>query len=136
MNIYLCASKSFFGRVPDIKAALERLGHTVTPPNGFGTPDAELGMRSQDAPDYAAWKADMIRKDGRVVAAHDAVLVLNFDKNGQPNYIGGAAFLEMFKAFDLGKTIYLYNPIPDNILQDEIIGLQPVVINGDLSAIT
>lgn len=60
---------------------------------------------------------------------------MNVDKHGQKNYIGGATFLEMFKAFDLGKRIYLLNPIPDGMLTDEIIGLQPIVINGDLSLI-
>ena len=78
----------------------------------------------------------MIRQDGRIIAGHDAVLVLNLEKNGQPYYIGGATFLEMFKAFDLGKKLYLYNPIPDSVLTDEIIGLQPIVIHHDLTLIT
>lgn len=54
--------------------------------------------------DYAAWKAEMIREDGRLTGRHDAVVVLNFEKNGIENYVGGAMFLEMFEAFDLGKN--------------------------------
>jgi len=77
----------------------------------------------------------MIREDGRIIAQHDAVLVLNFEKHGQANYVGGATFLEMFKAFDLGKKLFLYNPIPDGMLTDEIIGLQPAVIYQDLSLV-
>ncbi|HXR49661.1 MAG TPA: hypothetical protein VN778_01390 [Verrucomicrobiae bacterium] len=135
MKIYLCASKSFFDKVNGIKAELEKLGHAVTPPNGFDEPAAESRHQSMTAQEYADWKTGMIRHDGEVVAAHDAVLVLNFEKNGQQNYIGGAAFLEMFKAWDLGKKVFLYNAIPDNMLKDEIIGLQPLVINRDLSLI-
>ncbi len=41
----------------------------------------------------------------------------------------------MYKAFDLGKKIYLFNPIPQNIFTDEILGMSPVVIGGDLSKI-
>ena len=77
----------------------------------------------------------MIRLQTEKVETNDAVLVLNFDKNGQKNYIGGATFLEIFRAFDLGKKIFLLNPIPDNILKDELIGMNPTIINGDLSRI-
>lgn len=135
MKIYLCASKSFYEKVPEIKAKLEKLGHTVTPPNGFDTPAVESQRQEMSPQEYADWKTGMIRHDGEVVRAHDAVLVLNFEKNGLPNYIGGAAFLEMFKAWDLGKKIYLLNPIPNNMLRDEIIGLQPIVINQNLSLV-
>lgn len=135
MKIYLCASKSFYDQVPEVKAKLEKLGHVVTPPNGYDTPAAESKYQTMTPQEYADWKTSMIRHDGEVVSANDAVLVLNFEKNGQQNYIGGAAFLEMFKAWDLGKKIFLLNPIPDNMLRDEIIGLQPVVVNQDLSLV-
>jgi len=39
----------------------------------------------------------------------------------------------MFKAWELKKELYLFNPIPDNILKDEILGFSPIIINGDLS---
>ena len=119
----------------EIRSALEALGHTVTPPNGFDEADEEEGVRGSTFEAYAAWKAAMIREDGRIIAQHDAVLVLNFEKHGQANYVGGATFLEMFKAFDLGKKLFLYNPIPDGMLTDEIIGLQPAVIYQDLSLV-
>jgi len=77
----------------------------------------------------------MIRLQKEKVEANDAVFILNFEKHGQPNYIGGATFLETFKAFELGKKIFLYNPIPDNIFKDELIAMDPVVINGDLDKI-
>jgi len=133
MNIFITASKSAYHEVEKIKLILEAAGHNVTPPNGFDNPNAEEVTRNYSPEQYSDWKAQMIREDGRIVAKHDAVLVLNYEKNGQENYIGGATFLEMFKAFDLGKKLFLYNPIPDGMLTDEIIGLQPIVINQDLS---
>jgi hypothetical protein len=135
MNIYLTASKQFYDRVADIKASLEALGHVVTPPNGYDSPEVESHMKELSPADHQKWKAEMIREDGRTVARVDAVLVLNFEKRGQPNYIGGATFLEMFKAFELGKKLFLYNPIPENMLADEIAGFGPVVINGDLKVL-
>lgn len=135
MKIFLSASKSAYPEVDEIRSALEALGHTVTPPNGFDKEGEEEIARDSTFEAYAAWKAAMIREDGRIIAQHDAVLVLNFEKHGQANYVGGATFLEMFKAFDLGKKLFLYNPIPDSVLTDEIIGLQPVVIHRDMSLI-
>lgn len=77
----------------------------------------------------------MIRLQEEKVRGNDAVLVLNFEKNGQKNYIGGATFLEIFRAFDYGRKIFLYNPIPDSIFKDELTGMNPKVIYGDLSLI-
>jgi hypothetical protein len=41
----------------------------------------------------------------------------------------------MYDAFRHGKKIFLYNPAPQGILHDEINGLRPIVLNGDLSEI-
>jgi len=71
----------------------------------------------------------------RRVQANDAVLVVNADKGSDRNYIGGATFLELFKAWELGNRVYLLNPIPENAFGDEIAAMQPEVLHGDLSAI-
>lgn len=74
----------------------------------------------------------MLRHSQQVIEGMDAVLVLNFEKNGQKNYIGGATFLEMYDAFRLGKKIYMYNDVPDSLLKDEIEGFEPVLIHHQL----
>ena len=76
-----------------------------------------------------------MRSQGEKIKQNDAIIVMNFEKNGQANYIGGATFLEIFKAWELGKKVFLFNPIPDNSLKDEIIGFNPVILNGDLSKV-
>ena len=65
----------------------------------------------------------------------DAVLALNFDKNGQENYIGGSTFLELYEAFMEGKKIYLWNDIPEGLLYDEISAFSPTVIHGGLDKV-
>ena len=59
--------------------------------------------------------------------------MLNFDKGESKNYIGGATFLEVFKAWELEKKIYFFNPMPDGVLHDELEAMSPVVIDGDVS---
>lgn len=74
----------------------------------------------------------MIRHSVDVIFANDAVRVLNYEKNGVQNYIGGATFIEMYDAFRLEKMIYFFNDIPEGMLRDEIIGFSPEIIHGDL----
>ncbi len=135
MRIFICCSKHIYDRIPPIKEALENLGHQITLPNSYDNPGREEEMRAMSAEEHRAWKADMIRLQEKKVRANDGILVLNMEKHGMPNYIGGATFLEMFKAFELGRPIYLWNEIPESILRDEIQGFGPKVIGGDVSLI-
>ena len=43
--------------------------------------------------------------------------------------------MEIIKAWELGKKIFLYNPIPENIFKDELTAMQPIILNGDLTRI-
>ena len=66
----------------------------------------------------------------------DAVLVLNLDKNGIKNYVGGNTLMEIGFAHVLNQKIFMYNPIPETTYcKSEIEAVRPVVINGDLSKI-
>jgi len=81
-------------------------------------------------------KKDAIREFWKPMQDADALLVANFDKHGIENYIGGNAFLEMGFAHVLDQKIFLLNPIPRMpYYETEIIAMQPVVIDGDLSKI-
>jgi len=122
--------------VSKIKVELESLGHIVTLPNSFENPQAEAEIWSHEgSKSHVLWKDKMFREQIRKVEASDAILVLNFKKNDQPNYVGGSTFLEMYEAWRLGKPIFMYKPIPKGILRDEIHGFSPVILNSNLSAI-
>ena len=79
--------------------------------------------------DYIMWYHDAI-------VGSDAVLVMNFEKREIANYVGGNTLMEIGFAYVNHKKIYLVNPIPTEVsYKDEIIAMDPVVINGDLSKI-
>lgn len=78
---------------------------------------------------------DAIREFWRAMQGADAILVLNFDKHGIKNYIGGNTFLEMGFAHVPDQKIFLLHPIPEMIYKTEIIAMKPTVIYGDLSKI-
>lgn len=135
MKLFLISSKRFYDRIPPIREALEARGHVITLPNCYDDPTTEARYRELGCEEHAKWKAEMFAHSTMIIAEHDAVLVLNFEKDGMQNYIGGATFLEMYDAFKLGKRIFLFNAIPEGMLADEIAGFAPVVIQGDIARI-
>ena len=79
---------------------------------------------------------DAIREFWRLMQGADAVLMMNFDKYGIKNYIGGNTLMEIGFAHVLDQKIFLYNPIPEiPYYKSEIEAVKPVIINGDLSKI-
>ena len=135
MKILIICSKRFYGRIPEIKKSLENNGHIVFLPNCYDEPDTETKMWNLGKEKHQEFKAKMYKQSEDTISKVDAVLVLNFDKDDNKNYIGGATFLEMYDAFRLNKKIYLYNDIPEGILYDEIEGFNPIIINGSLEKI-
>lgn len=139
MKILIICSKKFYNRIPNIKKELEKNNIEVFLPNCYDDPTIEEKMWNLGSVEHQKFKAKMYKQSEDTIKNMDAVLVLNFDKNIddkiEKNYIGGATFLEIYDAFRLNKTIYLYNDIPQGILYDEIQGFAPVIINGDLSKI-
>jgi len=135
MKIFICSSKHFYEKVPELKNQLEKMGHEVTFPAGFDIPYIEGELKKKSVENFIEFKKTMLREQEGNIRNNDAILVLNFEKKGRKNYIGGATFLEIYKAFELGKKVFLINPIPENIFTDELVGMNPVVLNGDLSRI-
>ena len=79
---------------------------------------------------------DTIREFWRLMQGADAVLVMNFDKYGIKNYIGGNTLMEIGFAHVLDQKIFLYNPIPEiPYYKSEIEAVKPMIINGDLTKI-
>ena len=130
MKILIICSKRFYERIPNIKKVLENNGHIVYLPNCYDAPDTEAKMWNLGKEKHQEFKAKMYKQSEETISKVDAVLVLNFDKDDNKNYIGGATFLEMYDAFRLNKKIYLYNDIPEGMLYDEIEGFNPIIING------
>jgi len=135
MKIMIICSKHHYPKIPEIKSRLELNGHEIKLPNSFDAPGKELEIKNLSKEEHIKWKGQMMRKDYDNISPQEAVLVLNLEKNGQQNYIGGATFLEMYMAWHLNKKLFLYNPIPESMLKDEILGMNPTIINGDLTLI-
>lgn len=72
------------------------------------------------------------------MAKSDAILVLNYPKNGIRGYIGTSSLMEIGLAHYLGKKIFLLNEIPlatQARWSHEVHIIQAVVIDGDLEKV-
>jgi len=135
MKIFIMCSKHFYKRIEEVARILELNGHKISYPNSYDDPFIEERLKKTNSEEHITWKATMMAKDKENIEPQDAVLVLNFEKKGISNYIGGATFLEIYKAWELRKKIFFYNPLPNCSFTDELIGINPVILNGDLSLI-
>ena len=146
MKITICGSIAFYDEMLRTKSALEKLGHEVKlPPIEVPGPDNKLISVKEyyrirkEADNDIAWvwdrKAEAIAIHFEKIKWSDAVLILNCDKNDVVGYIGGNTLMEMGVAFYLNKPIYLLYTIPEISYKEEILGMKPILINGDLSLI-
>jgi len=135
MKILVICSKAFYGEIKPIKEKLEEMGNVVELPNSYYEKDAEAKSWAMGVESHAEFKSRMFRLSEERIKNMDAVLVLNYKKHGVKNYIGGSTFLEMYEAFRNNKKIYMYNPIPEGLLFDEISGFSPIIINGNLELV-
>lgn len=85
---------------------------------------------------HQKFELDAIKEFWNLMQGADAILVMNLDKNGIKNYIGGNTLMEIGFAHVLGQKIFLFNPIPDiPFYRSEIEAVKPIIIEGDLSSI-
>jgi len=141
MKITLCGSIKFADKLVDAYRKLEKLGHQpIMHEDMFGVADG-TAKELEDIRNnvehseikrkygYIKWWHDSIRNS-------DGILVLNYDKNGIKNYIGGNTLIEIGFAHVNNKKVFLLNPIPEEApYVDEIKAMADVILKGDLSKI-
>jgi hypothetical protein len=140
MKITICGSCSFADKLVETYYLLEKLGHKPKMHElmfkiGDGTARNLINNISREH-----WSVK--RKYGFIKWWHnciknsDAILVLNYDKKGIKNYIGGNTLMEMGFAHVNDKKVFLLNPVPEEVpYSDEIKAMVDVILNGDLNKI-
>lgn len=127
----------FHKEMRDIQNQLQKKGHTVLVPKSIELMDTigYVHPTIDEAKVAAKIEHDFIKEHFRKIHQSDAILVLNYDKKGIKNYIGGNTFLEIGLAYWLEKKIYLLNPIPNMDYVTELHAMQLTIIDGDLTNI-
>lgn len=132
MKITLCGSMEFFGDMAGIAADLRTMYH-----HEVRIPAAEsafLDRKETGRQDKELWqlKGAAMREHLPHIEWADAVLVVNQTKKEIKGYIGANTLIELGIAFYLKKRLYLWSPAPDQGCRDEVLGMQPICIWGQL----
>jgi len=164
MKITICGSVIFQDKILSTKEKLEKLGHEVKiwPLEVNNEKEQLIPVKEyyeirKRANNDEKWvwdrKAEAIMEHFDKIAQSDAILVANYDKvvetshhlpphstsprsaNNVKGYIGGNTLMEMGLAFFLKKKIYLLNEVPELPYKEEILGVKPILLNGDLTKI-
>lgn len=138
--IAICSSLNFYRQVVHVQNEIENLGYQCIIPAS-----AERMKKSGDyeVSHYKTWfneKNDYPKKKALMLGHFeeikkcDAILVLNYDKNGKLNYIGGNVLIEMGIALFLKKPIFILNDAPnESPFLEEILGMNPISLGGKIS---
>jgi len=143
MKIVLCGSVNFPEKIREVEEELNGMGHDVVLPSSiikYNLRSYEDAQKLKSSPHYIEEdKVVLTKKHFDEIKRSDAILVVNVEKRGIPNYIGGATLAEIMFALYHDKKIFLLNPISTDerlaFFRDEIEGAHPVVINGNLGLI-
>lgn len=144
MKIVICASISFTHKIKEVADMLSADGYEVEIPwgsqkilNGDISFEHWQTVKEKEGDTSFRKKAeeDLIKRYFRLIKDADAIFVLNIDKKGIKNYIGGNTFLEMGFAHILDKKIFLLNEIPECSYLDEIRAMNPIILNGNVKKI-
>lgn len=136
MKIGVIGSMQHTEKMIALRDELNKLGH-----NAFVTTLAEpfIGKTDNEKEKIKIWQKrnkDAIREFWNLMQGADAVLVANYDKNGEKNYIGGNTFLEIGFAYVLNQKIFILNQIPDiKYYKTEIVAMKPTIVDGNLKLI-
>jgi hypothetical protein len=139
MKIAIVGSISFIKEMRNVRDQLVKMDHEVSIP-----PSAELNqtkeywgeIKTKDLEEFVKVGRERNLKYFEKIKSSDAILVMNFDKNGIKNYIGANTFMEMTVAFENNKKIFLLNNLPKKFFgEEEISYMNPVAINSDLTKI-
>lgn len=140
MKIMVCGSMHFAKEMLEAKKKLESMGHSA-----FLAKDTQMFI---DNPDFTTdnheenlrhvIKNDIMRDCFRKIENSDAIIVLNYPKNGVKGYIGANSLIEIGLAYYFGKKIFILNNIPhpdEEKSSHEVLCMQPIILDGNMEKI-
>ena len=136
MKIGIIGSMQYTEKMIEVCNKLIELGHDAFLTDLHKSLVGKTDEEKEKIKLYQKNNMDAIRVFWKAMQGSDAVLVLNYNKNGIKNYIGGNTLMEIGFAHVLNQKIFLMNPIPEiPYYKSEIEAMKPIVINEDFSLI-
>ncbi len=131
-TITICGSMKFITEIKQLRIKLEEAGFKVLSPHDH---ESDSGYSQLNEQERADRKNFFIDEHIDKIKCSDATLVANYTKNDVGNYIGANTFMEMAFAYILGKKIFILNTLPEQENKDEIRGVHPIILNGEIGKV-
>ena len=116
MKIYVLGSSYFKEEMVKCSSDLRKLGY-----DGWIHPDYEAFVRGEKQDIVRRWlngehaavkrENDYLKVHYKHILESDAILIVNAEKNGIKNYIGGNVLIEMGQAYVNNKKIFFFNSL-------------------------
>lgn len=153
MKITICGSIEFYKEMESARDKLVKHGHEIKIPEltleapqefggskkvYFGQYIEQNGGIDAFPAEHEIWnlKEDAINDHYEKINWCDGILIINHKKRSTDGYVGGNTLIEIGVAFYLKKKIYILNPVSSELsYKQEIMGMKPVILNGNLSII-
>ena len=136
MKIGIIGSMHFSEKMLEVAEGLKKLGHEVLLSNFVNSFPGKNDDEKEVIKLNQKFEEDAMRRDWNTMKDADVLLVINLERHGIPNYIGGNTLFELAAGYFSGKKIFFYNPIPEiPYYKTELEAVKPVIIEGDLSKI-
>ena len=132
MKIAICGSMSFAKEMIHTKLELEKRGHQIIIQDDV---EDHANGKILDEDKWKKLEIDPLKTYYEEIKHSDAIIVINIDRKGIPNYIGGNTLIEMAFAYVLNKKIFLLNSIPKVSYEDEIFAMKPIIVNNNLDLV-
>lgn len=125
---------SFAKEFIEVKKTLEKLGFEADfapdTHDCFNSPHLRLNENLEHCE-----KTDIIRSCMDAQEKCDAILVLNYPKDGIDGYIGSNSLIELGLAYYLHQKIFLLYPPPSQKkarYYTEVMHMKPIILNGNI----
>ncbi|MFH1089015.1 MAG: hypothetical protein V1716_01160 [Candidatus Uhrbacteria bacterium] len=136
MKIAIIGSMHFSEKMLEVAEELKKLGHQPILSNFVNAFPGKNDEEKEKIKLQQKFEEDAMKKDWNSMKEADAFLVINLERHGITNYIGGNTLFELAAAYFNNKKIFLLNPVPEMpYCKTELEAVNPVVLNGDLTKI-
>ena len=136
MVIGIIGSMHFTEKMVEVSQELTRLGHK---PVLSGFINDFVGKNNQEKERVKIeqkFNENAMKRDWERLKNVEALLIINLERHGISNYIGGNTLFELAAGYFADKKIFFYNNIPDiSYYKSELQAINPIIIKGDLSKV-
>ena len=137
MKIFIAGSMSFAGKIIETKESLKKLviesDFAPDTHDCFNNPHLKLNEDLEHCE-----RTDIIRACMNAQEKCDAILLLNYPKDGVDGYIGSNCLIELGLAYYLKQKIFLLYPPPPiekARYHVEVMHMKPIILDGSIENI-